>query len=546
MSFSRPGFARSGKCTVCPFVLALSLLMLLLLFQHSLPFPFAPDSASYFEQARNLIRIGSAVEAGYGFDQLGLERSKLFPIGYPVILAGFGYFFGVDPKTASLFLTTLSAVLLPILIFAAFRRALGDYRALATSFLTALSPSALSYSAVGTPDMLALALAVSSIALILNKPSRARLFLAGLLAGTAYAVRNAHLALVTAVAVYMVYLWWRDPQARRQTFAASLYLFAGILVIALPLIVRNLVIFGSPNPYNMAASTIPLVTNIRTYFQETVYDLTAVRGIATFIGWSQAGAFVSLIFLIAVGWYLKTQWAGLPDFRKRVVVMTLSYAAIGAATVIAARTRFEWGETINIRHTLQYTPFVLAGLAAAFPDTRARSTPATAVVVAFLLVAGAHVSYAWQPRELSLRDQRSRSAEAAYDAGKSFMCREYDNTIAASNWGYVFTVTCGTATRNIELAHYACAADARGCDPVVRSAEYVAKRFPQKAIRLAFFPGRGIADSGHRLTEIGLKSLEDLRYTVQSNHRGILLLTKQPSASIEGPDIGKQFINNKL
>lgn len=526
MSFARPGFTRSGACTACPFVLALSLLMLLLLFQRSLPFPFAPDSASYLEQARNLIRVGSAVEVGYGFDHLGLERSRLFPIGYPVILAGFGYVFGADPRTASLFLTALSAALLPLLVFAAFRRALGDYRALAIVFLTALSPSALSYSALGTPDMLALALAVSSIALLLNKPSRAGLFLAGLLAGTAYAVRNAHLALVTAVAVYMVYLWWRDPQARRQTFAASLYLFAGILVIALPLIVRNLVIFGSPNPYSMAASTIPLVTNIRTYFQETIYDLTAVRGIATFVGWSQAGAFVSLIFLIAVGWYLKTQWAGLPDFRKRVAVMTLSYTAIGAATVIAARTRFEWGETINIRHTLQYTPFVLAGLAAAFPDTRARSTPAIALVVAFLFVAGAHVSYAWQPRELSLRDQRSRSAAEAYDAGKSFMCREYDNTIAASNWGYVFTVACGTATRNIELAQFACATNARGCDPVVRSAEYVAKRFPQKAIRLAFFPGRGIAESGYGLSEVGAQDLRDMGYTVELKRQGGLLLVK--------------------
>lgn len=546
MSFARPGFTRSGACTACPFVFALSLLMLLLLFQRSLPFPFAPDSASYFEQARNLVRMGAAVETGYGFDHLGLERSRLFPIGYPVILAGFGYFFGIDPKTASLFLTALSATLLPVLVFAAFRRALGDYRALAVSFLTALSPSALSYSTVGTPDMLALALAVSSIALLLNKPSRAGLFLAGLLAGTAYAVRNAHLALVTALALYMVYLWWRDPQARRQTFAASSCLFAGILVIALPLIVRNLLFFGSPNPYNMAASTIPLVTNVRTYFQEAVYDLTAVREIATFAGWSQAGAFASLIVVIAVGGYLKAQWAGLPDLRKRVVVMTLSYAAIGAATVIAARTRFEWGETINIRHTLQYTPFVWAGLVALFPDTRTHSVPAIALIVAFLFVAGAHVSYAWQPRELSLRDQRSRSAEEAYDAGKSFMCREYDNTIAGSNWGYVFTAACGTATRNIELAHYACAADARGCDPVVRSAEYVAKRFPQKAIRLAFFPGRGIADSGHPLTEIGLKSLEDLRYTVQSNRRGILLLTKQPSVTIEAPDVGKQFVNNKL
>lgn len=509
---------------------ALCALMAVHLFLRASAFPYSPDSAHYFEQARSLIHGGTALETPYGLDAGGPRPSTLFPIGYPVALALVSLP-GFDPAASALALSRIAGLLLPLLLFVGFRNALGDVRAMLLAGLGSLSPGVLLYATLGTSDLLALLLAVATIGLILNARTRSRLVLGGIFAGSAYAIRNAHLALLLAVALYYVYrLATQGAQRREILLDASAFLLGATLILA-PVLLRNIMLFGALNPYEMAPSTLSVPHNIRTYVQEAIYDLTASRPLGIFLGWSVAGAVVLVGAGASAAWFLRHAWKRLAPARRNALVLCAAYAAIGAGVVIAARSRYEWGEMINIRHTLQYTPILWAACLAALPVHAPRLRPGfVALPASMLLVGTLHLAYAAAPHDLLTRQQKSKAAMAAYAVGKAHFCTPA-NALMASNWGYVFPVLCGTAVRNIDMETFPCqpatshmqpAADS--CSPVAEAALKIARQFPELPLKLGFFAGRGIAPEQLPLVPSEQKKLESAGFRIMQNDvRAILL-----------------------
>lgn len=508
-------------------MLVLCALMAVHLLVRTPAFPYSPDSASYFEQARSLIQAGSALETPYGLDNAaGKQASILFPIGYPVVLALFSLP-GFDPAATALVLSRLSSLVLPVLLFVGFRRLLGAPRAVLLAGLATLSPSVLTFATLGTPDLPALLMAVATIVLVLNARSRSWIVLGGLIAGSAYAVRNAHLALLLAIALYYAYRLASQAAPRRETLRDAQAFLLGASLILVPVLLRNYLLFGAFNPYQMAPSTLSVLHNVRTFMQEATYDVSSWRTLGILVGWSTAGAALFLGFTSGFVWHLKHSWKKLPTARSNAIVLCTLYAVIGACVVIAARSRYEWGEMINTRHTLQYTPFLWAALLAPLPAPAPRLRPGFMAIAGVLLLASIlHLAYVAAPRDLLLRNQKSTAAMVAYEAGKQHFCAS-GNTVLASNWGYVFPILCGAAVRNIEMEAFSCP-PAESCRAIPATALQLAQRFAGRPIQLGFFAGRGVAPEQFPLAPPEQMQLERAGIQIMQNDAHAIVLTNRP------------------
>ena len=340
----------------------MSVLMAVHLHYRTPVFPFSPDSAHYIEQARNLVISGSTMETPYGLMPSNTDQLEdgTFPIGFALSLALVSAF-GVDAKDAAIAIGHLSAMLLPWLLYFGFRKGLGSINALLVAGLSLMSPGILINARFGLTDVFALSLAVGAIGLTLNSRSWLGFIFGGLLAGMAYSVRNAHLALLFTMALYYCYLWFTSNTTERRVIyrrvAGQLF---GVAVIVLPLLIRNLLLFGSLNPYQMPPSTIGAIENLRTYIEALIKDVTACSACALYTAWSIPGLLMFAIILSCACWLIFRAWRNLGDSVKRLLIISGIYVVMGSFVVIMARTRYQWGEVINIRHTLQYTPFLLA------------------------------------------------------------------------------------------------------------------------------------------------------------------------------------------
>ncbi|WP_310447391.1 glycosyltransferase family 39 protein [Thiobacillus sp.] len=485
-------------------------------------FPYNPDSASYFEQARSLVQSGTALETPYGLDATDKQASILFPIGYPVVLALLSLP-GFDSAATALALSRVSSLLLPLLLFVGFRGLLGAPRAALLAGLATLSPGVLMFATLGTPDLPALLLAVAAVAIVLNARARHWLMLGGLIAGSAYAIRNAHIALLLAIALYYGYRLLTEAAQRRATLLDALAFLLGAALILVPVLLRNVLLFGVFNPYQMEPSTLSVLHNVRTFVQEVAYDVSGWRALGVFVAWSAAGAAVFLGFTASAGWLLGRSWQHLPPARSQTIVLCTLYAAIGASVVIAARSRYEWGEMINTRHTLQYAPFLWATLLAALP-TQPRWRPVTAGLV--LLAGLLHLAYVATPHDLLARNQKSTAALAVYEAGKGHFCTP-GNALLASNWGYVFPILCGAAVRNIEMNALPCPAG-KVCPSIASAALQLAQQFPARSIQLGFFAGRGLAPRQLPLAPVDQMQLQHAGMQILQNDAHAFVVIKTP------------------
>ncbi|WP_239187350.1 ArnT family glycosyltransferase [Candidatus Nitrotoga sp. HW29] len=520
-------------------VIAISILMVAHLFLRAPIFPFSPDSANYIEQARSLIQSGLTFSAPSGSNGIDKTSGSLFPIGFPIILAFFSIF-GVDAQEASIAVGWLSAILLPVLLYICFKKQIGSSYAAILAGLSVFSPGVLTYAPMGLTDIFSLVLAVGAIGLVLNSRSTTFFFVGGVVAGLAYAVRNAHIALLVALAVYFVYLWVSNPEQRNTTIKQAIAFAIGASVIILPLLLRNLAIFGALNPYEMEPSTVSVAHNVRIYIQEFIYDLSALRNLGLFVGWSIQGLMLLLALVIGGSWMLMVVWKGqLAEEKKRTIFLCITYSIMGAGVVIAARSRYEWGEMINIRHTLQYTPFCLAALLAVIPEVSRdtflsfmRKSGLTLVCLLGIL----HALYALKlGAEYQQSIHRGLDAMNAYQNGKNHLCVSEGNTLLMSNWEYVFRIKCDARVQNAEFVNLRCDASKSStiekperCNTLVTGILNLSDKLVDRSIWAGFFPGRyGVNTNNLPLPEVDIISLQNAGWDIVQNNASGLLLSHQ-------------------
>ena len=283
--------------------------------------PYNPDSANYIEQARSIL-AGNGFEArpdGGGLDDIDVSQrpSKWFPPGYPLVIATGSAVSGAPVETVAPWISRIALMVLPLIVFMTFRPVIGVYGAVCLGMLGGLSPGVIDWGNYAMSDLLSLTLVVTSFGLTLaawshNHVSRA-LFLAlggGLLAGFAYLTRNANMALLLAVPLSMGVWFFASPQTERAiAWRIGLSWALGASIIVLPWLARNVMVFGTIQPYEMPSSTVGAWSNLRIFIEAQISDVLGSQELGRLVGWSIPGLVTLLVVAVITVHLTSKQWS---------------------------------------------------------------------------------------------------------------------------------------------------------------------------------------------------------------------------------------------
>jgi hypothetical protein len=464
----RPATRRWGRTWV-PHLLMLALGVIFACFSllHASPINFYPDSASYLEQARYLLAGSGPLSTPWGLDKLdtSTELSRLFPPGYAISIAAVATVFRLKPLTSGVAIELMALTALPLLCFVATRRALGDTRAILVGALTATSYMALLLGSAVVSDVYCLALAVAAFALLMRGETLGQGIACGLLLGIAYAVRNASTALLISMALYFVACYVLLPERQLPAKRFMVGTLVGCALLLLPLILWRYLAFGTLQPYAMPPSTVSLKENIGALVAAYVADICAhtffsdgLRGVvqtpaghAMIVALGLIGALVGGVVLVLT-W--RARWPKLPGAAKRAVLFCTIYVVCGSAMLVIARTRWQWGQNIDDRFTLQYMFFVWTCLAAytlKAADERRRSwlSPMTLVIALSLVTHGI-----WIVQILVHYRDPPPSFLPQVAKAEAILCSQPPQTLLVSNVAWLYRVRCELPVRTSEAIDF--------------------------------------------------------------------------------------------
>lgn len=365
-----------------------------------------PDTSYYLEAARNFL-AGRGLVVSTGLDKwaLATEPLSLWPPGYPMMVALGSKLLGLDPAWLAPKIDWVSWALLPAALLFALRPVLSSWSVHIVSTLVMLSPGAIGNAWQAMTDVPFLLLTIVSFGLLFQgtrstvRPTL--LLLSGILCALAYSVRNVGIAsFVAVVGAYAVLaaLKLLSPRAALQRMA---WWAAGASLVGIPLLVRNLSVFGALQPYHMPPSQVGFIANIRYFVASWLNDIFAVRGLLYAVLWSNAFLLALGAGVLILAWLTRTRvaqmWSGLPFHTKEIFAVLFAYFLAGATVVIVARSHYEWGEFIGLRHVLQYD-WILFGVCAVLLERwgpMSRGALA-AVLITVLVVVGLRVFYVGQ------------------------------------------------------------------------------------------------------------------------------------------------------
>jgi hypothetical protein len=262
-----------------------------------------------------------------------------------------------------------------------------------------------------------------------------------------------------------------------------------------------------------------------------VTDVTACGACGNAIAWSKPGLALVVAAILALAWLFIRYFRDTADEGKRkALLISVIYVGIGSGLVIAARTRYQWGETISIRHTLQYVPFALAILAIAV--SMLSRWPAKLGLLLLAALGYFHLAYALSG-EAAPRESFYPDLQAAYRAGNGHLCEAEENTYRVSNWAYVFRIQCQARVRQIEPVNIAheemrklLAAD-DGYSSIPAAIEDILEKSAGRPVRVGFFPGRfGFEPGDFPVSEADQQRLAESGWTIIRNGPEGLLIAR--------------------
>ena len=373
-----------------------------------------PDGSHYLEAARNFLAgHGLMVTAGLEKFPLATVPLSLEPPGYPMIVALGSKLFGIDPEWFAPSITWASWALLPPALLFALRPVLRNWSIHVINVLVMIAPGVIENAWQPLTDVPFLLVTILSFGLLF-RGSRPRanpylLISSGILAGLAYSLRNVGLALFASVAAGYVVLIPLKQLHSDVVIRRILWWGAGAAIVLIPLEIRNLDIFGTFQPYQMAPSQLGLLVNIRYYLLKSLTDVIAIHGLTSAFLWNGKFIFatgaVVLILAAANRKPLLRLWTELPTGRKEALIIFTANILAGSAIVILARSRYQWNELINQRQIFQYDWLFLAICALLLEQAAPFSRKTLAAIsTSVMILAGLRMTYAWQEIEMDRQE----------------------------------------------------------------------------------------------------------------------------------------------
>lgn len=360
------------------------------LFSNRIPFPFEEDSATYVEMARNL-RLGQGLKEtppadGYNQD---LVDVSVWPPGYSVLIWALAST-GLTETASARFIAGASLVLLPGVLVFALLPLLGRRLAIVVAVLSVLSPVVLRFGYIAMTDLPFLLMAAFSLGLLFrySMPARALqgLFWSGIVAGLAYTLRNAGTALFAAVIASFFAAWVTGIFSRSQAVARGSVWVLGALLGAAPLIVKNLIVFGSLQPYTWPASQLGFLFNLRQYLGLQLRDFGSFHSLAQFpwhtLPFLLVGAILAGLMTLA----LIRAWPAWSPRQRFALLTLLLYFGAGCTMLILSATLYKFSDIgLSPRYPIQYTWLLLAVVMAAWVSNGSPITGARKITLALVL-----------------------------------------------------------------------------------------------------------------------------------------------------------------
>ena len=333
-------------------------------------YPYSePDATEYLEAARNYLS-GNGFRVSALLDQLPMATVPLaqWPPGYPMIIALCAKMLSVSPIWVAPKIAWLCWSLMPVALLYCLRPVLDDKKILLIAALTMLAPGTIDMAPQAMSDVPFMLLTTLSIALFVRgavvRIDWRLLVLSGFVGGLCYSVRNVGLAWLgagfLACFIFSLMRRWSPGTAAR----VVLLWLLGASAVLVPLEFFNLGNFGTLNPYRLPPSTLGLASNIRYYAIALFDDLSGRPELRHDFLWNNAILMAALALSLAIAILfrnaIKRNWRLLSAQQQDVLILLLLNIIAGSTIVILARTRYQWGELINTRHTMQYDWMVLS------------------------------------------------------------------------------------------------------------------------------------------------------------------------------------------
>lgn len=492
-------------------------------------FPYSSDSAAYLQQARSLIRGGGLACTPWGLEELDRVSAPTpaFPPGYPIAVAAMSKLLPISVEKSAVLLNYTALALLPLLVFLSIRKTVGSTWAVLTAGLGSLTPAIIQSANLALSDVFSLAFVVASFGLVLNGHRASIAIAAGILAGLAYSTRNAHVAFLMASAVFLTYRYLCNRSRSEHVFVLSWLL--GVAVILIPLFWRNIALFGTPSPYSMAPSTVPLVENVRGLTFWVLADAIGHQRPAQWLAGSASSAVIFLILAVGLGGIRFRRRGHLGRDLRLCATFSALCAVFVAVVIVFARTKYQL-DMIGARFILQITPFVFITAACL---VRAASNRWLRVCVGGL-VATFCLARAWfaiGPLRVPAVVEQLPELRA-FMAGADVLCSQTGDVLRVSNFGWVFNILCDGRVRHPGFVvrpgsleqSYSSAGDA---EDVLSAIGHVRERTAPRHVLMALFPGQlGFRASDFPLREPRVTRLSRDEWRIERNTPDGLVLRR--------------------
>ncbi|MDD1605150.1 MAG: glycosyltransferase family 39 protein [Methylococcaceae bacterium] len=487
-------------------------------------FPYGVDSASYLEQARSFMARGVFEITPFGTELTDVVSvpDALFPPGYPLLIVFSSVIFQLPVEVTAPFLSLAALALLPLTIVCCFQRVLGLYPALSIAILVALTPTAVRHGYIAYSDTLSLLLVIFAVNRLLFAGNKSTSwFCLGLLSGFSYLIRNANLALLISMSLFLIWDILVDSQNRRQKINQSLIWASGNALLLAPWLMRNFLVFGKFQPYSMPPSTVSLGENIHDYIKaqlDTVLTLNELDGL---IANNVSGILLLITVVVVLLYQVISSWKKWSKIEQQTFFIAVSYVVIGTAMVIAARTKYQWGVHISDRHVLAFPCFIFVAIAIVLKNSSCTIMTRyllPCLVITLLLARGYQLSKLYQ---LEAYDQNISHTAQQITANADVICTDLNGRLAFSNRAFVYRILCAAPARHI----YPSFQQNKFID---ESLQTWANLGAKKGVVVSLFPDKGASDLPLKQEEIN--KLNTLGWQVERNNKENLILSHKTTA----------------
>jgi hypothetical protein len=491
-------------------------------------FPYSHDSANYLDQARSVMARGVFEVPPPDTDMADVVYvpDKLFPPGYPLLIVISSFLLQLPVEVIAPFLSLAGLILLPIVIVYSFHRVLGLFPALWIGILVALTPAAVRWGYVAYSDTLSLVLVIYAVNRLLtagNKP--ANWFWLGLLTGFSYLLRNANLGLLLSICLYFLWNFIVEPENRKEKINNWLVWLGANALIIVPWLIRNFLVFGKLQPYWMPPSTVGLGENIHDYLQAQLDTLLAFSDLDALLAGSLWGGVLLLMLVAVLAHQVMTTWQRWQKIEQQTFFIAAVYVAIGAVMVIAARTKYGWGEHIKARYVLPYLCFIFVALVIIFKNATLKiNTRYLGLGLAITLL----ITRAFElPKlyEYSQYHQLIMKAAKEMRTNQDVICNNLNGRFAVSNHAFVYRIQCAAPVRFVFSPF-------RTNKSLDETLQGWAKLGAKQGIVVSLFSHKDDKESGLPLKQDILMKLKASGWQIERNEKENLILSRKADSSL--------------